>query len=116
MIDTRADVHWVCCDANLALCGAVLTGGDRYADDAATCVLCELAATSDLPCGSPFCDVGRDPAEVAISGRCRVCGCTDDDAFPDGRRWVDDPAQLGDLCSGCLPAVTAAARNGVPHS
>jgi len=28
--------------------------------------------------------------------RCRVCGCTDDDACEDGCSWVED-----DLCSSC---------------
>lgn len=31
---------------------------------------------------------------------CRVCGCTDDDACPEGCSWV--PTDLpGDLCSRC---------------
>lgn len=29
--------------------------------------------------------------------RCRVCGCTDDRACPEGCRWVEP-----DLCSSCI--------------
>ncbi|MGE5572977.1 MAG: hypothetical protein ACM3ZU_08175 [Bacteroidota bacterium] len=34
--------------------------------------------------------------------RCRVCGCTDDNACEGGCYWVQDPEGLGDLCSRCL--------------
>lgn len=110
MIDTKVDVHWVCCDANLALCGELLTGGAHYHDhDAATCMLCELAAAANLPCGAPGCDVGQDEDLALIGtrlrGECRICGCTDDDACPGGCRWVDDPMAQGELCSACLPAI-----------
>jgi len=39
--------------------------------------------------------------------RCRVCGCTDLEACPEGCIWVTDPEGLGDLCSSCLPTVQA---------
>jgi ParB/RepB/Spo0J family partition protein len=45
-------------------------------------------------------DAGDEPA-------CRVCGCTDERACEGGCQWVEDPQQLGDLCSTCLPAVAA---------
>jgi hypothetical protein len=32
--------------------------------------------------------------------RCRVCGCTDEQACPGGCHWVEDP-EGGDLCSVC---------------
>ncbi|MEN3308904.1 MAG: hypothetical protein V7603_5106 [Micromonosporaceae bacterium] len=111
MIDTKVDVHWVCCDANVALCGATLTGGAQYHHDVATCVLCELAASANLPCAAPGCDVGQDEdlADIAalLRGQCRVCGCTDDDSCPGGCRWVDDPTTRGELCSACLRAAGA---------
>lgn len=38
-------------------------------------------------------------AEIQLSvRRCRVCGCTDDNACPGGCYWVED-----DLCSECAP-------------
>lgn len=38
---------------------------------------------------------------------CRLCGCTDNLACPDGCWWVEDPAGAGDLCSQCLELATA---------
>lgn len=35
--------------------------------------------------------------------RCRMCGCTEDRACPDGCHWVEDPMGLGPLCSACEP-------------
>lgn len=35
--------------------------------------------------------------------RCRKCGCTEDQACPGGCSWVEDPEDLGDLCSACAP-------------
>lgn len=37
--------------------------------------------------------------------RCRVCGCTDDEACEGGCSWVADPEDEGDLCSQCLETV-----------
>jgi len=37
--------------------------------------------------------------------RCRICGCSDEQACEGGCAWVADPAGLGELCSRCLPAV-----------
>jgi hypothetical protein len=51
--------------------------------------------------------------------KCRVCGCTDDQACPGGCIWVEDPAidcppdlvgSAGDLCSTCRPLVKAEIR------
>lgn len=39
--------------------------------------------------------------ETFAEPSCRVCGCTDEQACPDGCWWVPDPMMLGDLCSGC---------------
>lgn len=36
---------------------------------------------------------------------CRVCGCTEELACPDGCWWVPDPAGLGELCSSCAVAL-----------
>lgn len=41
--------------------------------------------------------------------RCRVCGCTEDKACPDGCAWVPDP-ELADLCSSCPADDPEAAR------
>jgi hypothetical protein len=53
--------------------------------------------------------------------RCRVCGCTDQQACQGGCAWVPDPAGLGELCSRCLPAAEqeleaseAASADGAP--
>lgn len=32
---------------------------------------------------------------------CRVCGCTEWNACPEGCWWVTDPQGMGDLCSSC---------------
>lgn len=40
-----------------------------------------------------------EPFKVA---RCRVCGCTDNQACPEGCWWVEP-----DLCSSCAPAAAA---------
>lgn len=34
---------------------------------------------------------------------CRICGCTDDLACYGSCTWIDDPADLGPLCSICGP-------------
>lgn len=47
--------------------------------------------------GTPL---GEIPQDVAT---CRVCGCTDDRACAGGCVWVEDPEELGDLCSACAP-------------
>ena len=39
------------------------------------------------------------PADEVAS--CRVCGCTDLEACPEGCWWVEDPQGMGDLCSSC---------------
>jgi hypothetical protein len=36
--------------------------------------------------------------------RCRICGCTDEQACEGGCAWVPDPAGLGELCSRCSPS------------
>ena len=33
--------------------------------------------------------------------RCRVCGCTEEEACEGGCTWVEDPLDDGDLCSRC---------------
>lgn len=112
LVDT--DLHTVCCDAAVALCGQPLTGADRYtAADAATCPLCRLLEGLDMPCGSLGCDVGGDELsaelEFSMLGTCRRCGCTDDEACIGGCSWIPDPTMLGalgTLCSAC------ADRNG----
>ncbi len=105
-----ADLHTVCCDAAVALCGQPLTGADRYdVAAAATCQLCHLLEGLGLPCGAPGCDVGGDELsaelEFSMLGTCRRCGCTDDEACPGGCSWVPDPVllgALGTLCSACV--------------
>ena len=45
--------------------------------------------------------------------RCRVCGCTDDNACQTGELtcyWVRDPED-GNLCSACVPAPVSAVRS-----
>ncbi len=48
---------------------------------------------------------GVEALEIASDdvATCRVCGCTDEAACEGGCSWVEDPEQLGDLCSACLP-------------
>ncbi len=107
-------VHIVCCDANVGLCGQVLPGGDHYVEAGATCPLCELAEQLGGPCGAPGCDVGVDEVfaqleDFAPLGRCRICGCTDDECCPGGCRWVAD-----DLCSACVPGGGPGGDGGPP--
>ncbi|MEW6657401.1 MAG: ParB/RepB/Spo0J family partition protein [Thermodesulfobacteriota bacterium] len=33
---------------------------------------------------------------------CRICGCTEERACEGGCSWVEDPENLGDICSQCL--------------
>jgi hypothetical protein len=68
--DTRAIAHLVCCDANIALCGQPLTGGDDYADDDGTplCQLCALVDEWQRPCGDPDCEVGVDEPDDHDAG------------------------------------------------
>lgn len=42
------------------------------------------------------------PKDLSIGSRCRVCGCTDSRACPDGCSWiwVDRKARIG-VCSSC---------------
>jgi ParB/RepB/Spo0J family partition protein len=46
--------------------------------------------------------------------RCRVCGCSDEQACEGGCTWVEDPEGLGDLCSRCLHEAATALR-GTGH-
>ncbi len=39
------------------------------------------------------------------SGTCRVCGCTDAQACPDGCSWVDAQRTLCSACAGTIPDV-----------
>jgi hypothetical protein len=48
----------------------------------------------DQLAGAPGCAPG------CTDGVCRVCGCTDNAACPDGCYWVDDSHTL---CSECEP-------------
>jgi hypothetical protein len=110
-------VHIVCCDAALALCETTLPGGDTYTGEAGDCLVCVDLDAANRPCGAPGCDVGVDPLLLQLSdhaplGRCRVCGCTDDDACPDGCSWVPDPAMAGYLCSACLVTAGPDPGNG----
>lgn len=67
MTDTRALAHLVCCDANLALCGIALPGGDEYTEDELpTCPLCALIDEMQRPCGDPGCDVGGDDPDADL--------------------------------------------------
>lgn len=70
MSDTRALAHLVCCDANIALCGEPLTGGDNYAEDDETppCQLCSLVDQWQQPCGDPDCEVGIDESDADPDG------------------------------------------------
>lgn len=45
------------------------------------------------------------PGAGLDAGACRVCGCTEEVACPDGCWWVPDPAGLGELCSSCAAAL-----------
>jgi ParB/RepB/Spo0J family partition protein len=53
--------------------------------------------------------VGEDDQEDVA--RCRVCGCSEDKPCEGGCEWVEDPLDLGDLCSRC-----AAERGLVPEN
>lgn len=44
-----------------------------------------------------------DEPLATLIRRCRVCGCTDDEACRGGCWWVADP-EGGDLCSACEPS------------
>lgn len=48
-----------------------------------------------------------------VCPKCRICGCTDEQACEGGCSWVPDPAVLGELCSACLPGVEAQLRSPV---
>jgi len=48
----------------------------------------------------------KTPDIVApIERECRVCGCTDDWACPEGCWWVEE-----DLCSACVEMMTSSSR------
>ncbi len=109
---TTAAVHVVCCDANVALCGQALAGGDRYVTDPASCPLCTIAAALDLPCAAPGCDVGTGSEVAALLARQSPAarpvpnGCADPNCpggrGAGGRGAVPDPE--GRLCGGCRAA------------
>jgi ParB/RepB/Spo0J family partition protein len=44
--------------------------------------------------------VGEDGQEDDVA-RCRVCSCSEDEPCEGGCEWVEDPLDLGDLCSRC---------------
>lgn len=50
---------------------------------------------------------GLRPEQVTLTSyytepACRVCGCTDDKPCTDGCAWIQDPKDLGELCSLCV--------------
>jgi hypothetical protein len=47
-------------------------------------------------------DEDKDEEDVSCEAQCRMCGCTDSHACPGGCYWVEDPLDIGDLCSQCL--------------
>lgn len=49
-------VHVVCCNDDVALCGADVANRPVLPDDTdVTCRICEIAYEEDLPCGNPEC-------------------------------------------------------------
>jgi hypothetical protein len=48
--------HVTCCDPDVGMCGADLSGGE-WQDDSADveCPLCAIADAEALPCGDPYC-------------------------------------------------------------
>jgi hypothetical protein len=57
--------------------------------------------------------------DMALEPRCRVCGCTDEQACAGGCFWVEDPEGLGDLCSRCGPPTgheSQCQSCGYPHT
>jgi hypothetical protein len=100
-------VHIVCCDANTALCGAQMRGGDQYADDEATCPACALIDAEGLPCGQPGCDVG-EPELAGLLAELETMPptpnrCTDQ-WCPGSLDTVPDPARPTQLCATCRAA------------
>ena len=112
---TTVVVHWVCCDANKALCGTPLTGGDQYVHDAASCPLCDLAINADLPCGAPGCDVGRgdlaDLLDLTAAGDRPANACADP-TCPGNSDAIPAPPSQQQLC----PICRADAFETAPHS
>jgi len=53
--------------------------------------------TETIPADADLYPDGPDLSAMDIRA-CRVCGCTDDSACPDGCSWIED-----DLCSACAP-------------
>jgi hypothetical protein len=54
----------------------------------------------------------RRPGVFCNPGRCRVCGCTDDNACRGGCAWADDTHTL---CTRCAPGGRAVERLEPPH-
>lgn len=73
-----------------------LQPGDVVEDDGEGGHTIERATESDNAAHIPDADV--TPA-------CRICGCTDEEACEGGCTWVDDPDEVGDLCSVCRDAL-----------
>jgi hypothetical protein len=55
LTSTVDETHIVCCDDNVAMCGADVTGTPWVESDD-VCPLCELVEDEDLPCPVPGCD------------------------------------------------------------
>lgn len=47
---------------------------------------------------------GKRSPSVEGEFSCRVCGCSEYDACPEGCWWIPDPKGLGPLCSSCEDA------------
>lgn len=85
------------------LTGARADGAGRPAGDAPT-------AGQRTPAGGAHVDVAWPSSVDSEVPRCRVCGCTEEQACPGGCTWAGDVAQLaaglepmdGELCSACL--------------
>lgn len=86
------------------------------------CTLCIEASPDDFECDGPdevsesqIVSIKKAKAEAADllcvfdECKCRICGCTDDNACPDGCYWIEE-----DLCSACADLVDQIVRTSVP--
>lgn len=78
-----------------------------------------LAAAGYQPNDSDRKHLTGEPDRRAAGGSgeeervCRGCGCSEQEPCHGGCHWVDDPEELGDLCSRCVEDVDEEVRDAV---
>ena len=109
---SERDILWDATGIGRDRTAEFVAGGIRQMVDSARVTRTQLRpqlARAEADAAAARTELEQLRAEQEIA-RCRVCGCTDEQACDGGCWWVKDPRGMGDLCSTCLPDAEAPAQ------